>query len=387
MSFANEPGKYEEKVQRMQTAIKGGIPDRLPSLALTMTWGFGYSETNIEQVYHNREKHIQGATDFLKDIYMDSLFIPCLDFPYGFTEILNPPKPQYRINPDGFSMQHIENSPMEPDEYPKLAEDPRSFIANEILPRRYPALNEPYPKNYELLKKCYDEEMYFLETMMAGIDYVKNTYGTPCFSGGVHYVAPDMCFDFFRGFKGFILDIRRKQDKMKEALWALNDYEYAVKDNLVKKDAVQFIPLHVATYLNEKLYDEYYFPYLKAYCDKIIEKGGIPCLYLEGDWTCHLDSLKEFPKNSISIIVESGDMKHFKDTVGDHISIIGGMPCSKLRDCSVEESLDYAKKQIDILAPGGGYIFAVDKLLLSRNDINPENYKAVVEYIRDNCKY
>ena len=379
MAYANEAKDFKAKNKRLVTALRGGTPDRVPSLVQHMTWGFGYSKTNIEEVYTDRMRQIDGCTAFLKDIYTDANFIPCLDFPLGFNRILKPEKPQYRINPDGFSMQHVENSPMLPEEYGELAADPRAFIANVLLPRRYPLLNQPYPVNYELLKKVYDEEMYFIGSITAGVEYVKKTYGVPAFGSGVSYIAPDFCFDFLRGFKGLMIDIRRKTPHMKEAFAALNQYEIRNKLSRLKKDEIVFIPLHAATFMNEKNYQEFYWPYLKEYCEAIIARKAIPALYLEGDWTSHLESLLDFPAHTLCVMVENGDLAHFKKTVGGKISIVGGIPVIALRDCTPAESVDAAKRALDILAPGGGYIFSEDKILLSPADAAPENLKAVQE--------
>ena len=53
----------------------------------------------------------------------------------------------------------------------------------------------------------------------------------------------------------------------------------------------------------------------------------------------------------------------------------------------VTEVIDKAKELIDILAPGGQYIFALDKNLLKARDINPENLKAVLNFVKEYGKY
>ena len=387
MAFANRPEEYNEKLKRINTALRGGTPDRVPSLIQNMTWGFGYSKTNIPEVYKDRQKQIDGNTSFLKDIYTDANFMPCLDFPLEINDILKPEQPQYRINPDGCSMQHVENSPMLPEEYVELAKDPRAFIANVLLPRRYPILNSPYPQNYELLKKVYDAQMYFIGTIVAGAEYQKQVYGMPAFGIGVSYIAPDFCFDFLRGFKGLMIDIRRKVSGMKEAFDALNKYEIRNKLGQTKKDEIIFIPLHSATFMNAKTYDELYWPYLKEYCDAIIAKKAIPTIYLEGDWTMHAESLNDMAPHNVCAMIEKGDPAYFKKTIGKNVSLVGGIPTINLRDCTPEESIEVAKKALDIYAPGGGYIFSQDKILLSAADAAAENLIAVNEYVRDNGKY
>ena len=39
------------------------------------------------------------------------------------------------------------------------------------------------------------------------------------------------------------------------------------------------------------------------------------------------------------------------------------------------------------MAPGGNFIFIFDKFALNINDIKPENYVAVLEYVLENGKY
>ena len=35
------------------------------------------------------------------------------------------------------------------------------------------------------------------------------------------------------------------------------------------------------------------------------------------------------------------------------------------------------------MAPGGGYILSLDKYILNASDVNPENMRAVNEFVRD----
>ena len=48
-----------------------------------------------------------------------------------------------------------------------------------------------------------------------------------------------------------------------------------------------------------------------------------------------------------------------------------------------EECLDLAKGLIDDLAPGGGYIFSTNRAMIAPTDGNPENLKAVNEFVRE----
>jgi uroporphyrinogen-III decarboxylase len=59
------------------------------------------------------------------------------------------------------------------------------------------------------------------------------------------------------------------------------------------------------------------------------------------------------------------------------------MPLDMLAFATKEECTQYAKKILDDCAPGGGYIFATDKPLLSLSDAKPENLKAVLDLVKE----
>ena len=42
---------------------------------------------------------------------------------------------------------------------------------------------------------------------------------------------------------------------------------------------------------------------------------------------------------------------------------------------------------LDIMLPGGGYIFNFDKVPLTLGDVNLDNYAALAAYLRDNAKF
>ena len=58
-----------------------------------------------------------------------------------------------------------------------------------------------------------------------------------------------------------------------------------------------------------------------------------------------------------------------------------------LKTGTEQECLDKAKEIVDILAPGGKYIFTLDKNLLTIRDINPENLKTVLRFVKEYAVY
>ena len=49
--------------------------------------------------------------------------------------------------------------------------------------------------------------------------------------------------------------------------------------------------------------------------------------------------------------------------------------------------MDIAKGLIDDLAPGGGYVFTTNRVMLTEADGKAENLRAVTEFVADYGKY
>lgn len=384
MTYANLPQEYDAKLKRVYDAYNLCEPDRVPIVNLSITWGCSYSNIKIADVLHDKNKLCDTLTDYCKDLTTDLMMIGSLSTPLTLYEALKPDQPQYAITEDGFSTEHIECAVMTPEDYPLLIENPEKFIENIMLPRRYPVLNQPYPENYRQIQTAYDEVVNYLDKLVTGTQRVKDRFGVPVLAyNGPLYAPLDFLFDFFRGFKGIMLDIRRNPDYVIKACEKLLDYIIDVKLAQLQEGDMIFIPLHLATYLSVKQFEKFYWPTFKKLIDHIASKNAKSVVYLENDWTPYMDYFMEFPKGSVCAIIEYGDMKAFKQKYGDHISLMGGMPCEKLRYSTKSDCIDFTKQTIDDLAPGGGFLWTTDKILLSPNDVNIDNYKACIDTVRE----
>ena len=96
--------------------------------------------------------------------------------------------------------------------------------------------------------------------------------------------------------------------------------------------------------------------------------------------TCRATSPK--PGLFSNLATQTGERK-----TGQKIYHHGFYPLTLLQTGTKEQCLDKAKELLDILAPGGNYIFGFDKGALTLNNINLENYLAVMNYIGENAYY
>jgi uroporphyrinogen-III decarboxylase len=64
--------------------------------------------------------------------------------------------------------------------------------------------------------------------------------------------------------------------------------------------------------------------------------------------------------------------------------IRGNVPSSLLQVGTVQEVKDYCKKLIDICGKDGGFVLSPRS---STDEVNPENFKAMIEFTREYGRY
>ena len=287
-------------------------------------------------------------------------------------------------------IQHPEHCYMQPDEYDEYIKNPYDFFIEKIAPRQSKQIGKggAYRSRAVLMRQYAQMD----QNAMFGRAAAKlaNNYGfhvEPPRSTSITQPPFDMIADFARGFSQIPMDMRRCPEKLKEAMVATMPFllKWGVPGNINVLGAAK-IMTHMPGFLSTKQYEEFYLP---AYYDMhhiYAEQDIYIANFLEQDWTRFVDSLEDFPMGT-RFYMEQGDMKKFKDTLGKKHVLGGFYPLSILRSGTKEQCIDKAKEILDIMAPGGNYYFCWDKSALSLDDINVENYVAVMEYVRDNYKY
>lgn len=294
-----------------------------------------------------------------------------------------------QMSATGF-IQHPERSCMPPEDYDLFIQNPFDYVQENVTPktnRAYAKGNVYYAKAYaKALLSTIDQNAIFTK----GTDEIRDKYGLHAVPAGANAMGQppfDYLADFLRGFSQITLDIKRRPDKVLEALSAAMPYSIRMSKPAVPNIlGAMTIMTHMGVFLNNKDFEKFYFPTFNELCHINAERGVASHIFLEGDWTRFLDLLQELPMGT-RLYMEYGDPQAFKDKLGKKHVLGGFYPLSLLRTGTKQECIDKAKELIDILAPGGNYFFCFDKSALDITDINPENYVAVLEYVRDNGKY
>ncbi|MEG0378679.1 MAG: uroporphyrinogen decarboxylase family protein, partial [Eubacterium sp.] len=194
--------------------------------------------------------------------------------------------------------------------------------------------------------------------------------------------------DLLRSFTGISKDVRRHKEEVKGACEAL--LPLMVQKAMTappRMDQMVFMPLHMPPYLSERVFAELWWPTFKQMVEELVQEDYYLYIFFEGDWTRYYDYLQELPKGRILGRFEYADPVVIKEKLGKIMSVTGFFPITLLAQGSKEACIDKTKELMDILAPGGGYVFGFDKIATSVRDVKMENITAVNEYVRLNGKY
>ena len=364
---------YQKKYDAFQKAVNRQEGPYVPTAITNNGGGLFWAGKTAFDVAGDPEAYAKAITSFLDEMWVDANVLSGLTTTPRRDKVF--PTAENRLAADG-TLTHLQNPMMKPEEYDQLIENPKAFIANVLLPRKYPYLYESREKAREILKVYAEEQVNgFVGQMNYTHKYLTRVYGV------YNYVnmrcminTPlDHLFDYFRGFRGTLTDLRRQPDKVQAALDSIWEYQNAPK-TAVPYDAslgFPFQPCHIPAYLSPKQFRELYWPYEKKLIEWVSSAGGKIFLVMEGRWEKIMDCFLEVPKDSLVLAVDDDDIFKVHEVLGEHQIICGGLKLADTRLKKFDAIKDGIKRVIDTCAPGGGFIFSTDKGFLTPGDVNP----------------
>lgn len=376
---------YEEREKRYIQAVDLEQPDRVPhETRFGEYWAINYAGYPIKRsavdpkiMGEAMEKIAQDfATDTCPSLFSrNPLFYKSLKS-INFTE-----------SKTGI-MQHPEVSCMDRSEYDAFIKNPFGFIVDKILPRVYKALDSEGAGYGMSLVRAMNIQTDMTTPILMEAGRVSKKYGLPLTGAGLVEAPMDYISDMIRGFSEITMDIRRCPEKVAaaaEAVLPLMD-RLAAQLPAVKGKLIS-IPLHMPVFMREKDFAKLWWPTFKEMVERMAARGQYMRIYFEGDWTRYYDYLQDLPKGHILGAFEYMDPQLAKDKLGKTMCITAGYDVSLLQYGTKEKVIDEAKKLMDVLAPGGGYIFTVAKGITYPNDGTPENVRALYEFVESYGKY
>ncbi|MFA0815278.1 MAG: uroporphyrinogen decarboxylase family protein [Anaerofustis sp.] len=376
----------QERTQLFKDVYDGKIPKRVP-IEIWINWeaGIRYAGMDLKESQWNEEKYVEFYDKCCADFQTDKAPISRTLRPPQFYQILE--SKSFVMSKEG-NMQHPEISCLEVEEYDEFIADPYECMVTKLLPRLYPALDTQPMKAAMVLGKAF-KAYHDVNGKMAAVGaHMTEKYGFAQIAPGAGCEAPmDFLADLIRSFTNIVKDIRRVPDKVEAACEAvLPICEKTALSPISSNYARTFIPLHMAPFMNQAHFERFWWPTFMKLMKYIDDGGSKGFLFCEQDWMPKIDFLNELPIRQ-QLWFEYGDPALAKEKVGKNHIITGFYPATLLQTGTKQQCTDEAKRQIDILAPGGGYIFNLDKIIFSFTEQSAENLKAVIETVREYGKY
>ncbi len=380
------------RIQNFKNIITGqGNVDHIPHFGNFWSWKYydaGYKFSEALNDYGKMEKAILEFVDRYK---MDSIYETGWRNPIQVTGILGNSN-DYIINDETFSISIKDQSYMDDDDYEALAANPKKYLWETFLPKKFPLLkNDPNSEEFQTFLNKYLEFGGVLgkiggEIAGRGMATLADPNG-PADYWGFGY---ELLFCIMRGMKKLSIDLRRRSDAVDAACQAL-DETFAIPrlerglagpDGSNPEFLVDMNPVLLAhVILSQKQFERFYMPQINRVNRAVTEKDKLVYLFVEGSFERFWDYFRDLPEGHYAYHVELDDIFRSKEALPNMV-MAGGMPSNLLGSGTPEECVDYAKKLIDEI--GGNdhrFIFSEVKMVSFPKDCNRENLIAICDYL------
>jgi hypothetical protein len=380
------------RVKLVKDAVRmQGRPDKTPHMANFWSWPILDAGYKLSEATHNYDILEKCIVRFAKKYEFDLHIIYGTRNISRVTDLLGggfisiDDEKEMIVNKD----HRILNS----DEYDEFVEDVEKFVWSKALPREFKKFNsnltlDEFIEVAKEFKRFTDFRTHISKRLReeCGLPNAVADTTTPGLVTGFEYL-----FCYLTGIKGTSIDLRRKADKVKYVCQSLDESMLmpvvdAIMDGEQGSDPSRpfdyIITMMGSTVLSAKQFGELYWPAFKKLCDAIVAKDKMIYIFIEGDSKRFWEYFQELPKGHFAVGLEQDDPYEFRKAL-PNLAIIGGMDTSLLGGGTPDECVAAAQKAIDELGGDGGLILSQNKMISFRNDVKPENLKAVCDFVKD----
>ena len=194
-----------------------------------------------------------------------------------------------------------------------------------------------------------------------------------------------------RGIRGLALDMRRNPDDL---MACVNAYNAGIESSIQKVLASEEGPdndacfdlgimLLAHTVMSEAQWEKYYWPVLERLLDACALKKKSVRLTCEGALGRFFKYFEKYPKGVLTLNLDEDDVLEARKAL-PNACIAGGLTANMLGRGTKEDCINRLKFLYDEMdAKNGGFILTTDKFISYRNDANPENLKAVCDFVTE----
>lgn len=362
----------EQKQRVFKQAMSRQEPDYVPNLCFNGGASVAWAGKRIVDIITDPAAIVEAMTSVYEEMWIDVNLANACALTPRLEEAMTGCEIKY--GPNGVTVEHTPLSPLKATDYDAFIADPDWYINEVFIPQKFPQLYGNKEETKRVLKIYAEEQAYIFQLVSMINKVMLEKYGAASIMNMAERVEPplDMMFDYFRGFKGMLTDLRRQPAKVKAAIdkiWetrCLPAMQRPVMDTTLW--GVQ-MP-HIPAYLSPKQFDEYFWPHHKQQIERITNAGGKLWINLEGNWKHVWHHFLELPQDSMILHVDDDDIIEASKALGHHQIIMGGINLVETRSMPFDKIKDSIKRVIDTCAPGGGFLICTNKCWVSPGDVN-----------------
>jgi len=382
---------YSERLGRYVTAMRNGMPDRVPLRPFAAEAAARCAGFTCQEVTHDYRKAFEAIIRCSKDFEWDAV-VPNMVYVWtGLTEAIGLRYygvPGIHVAPD-VAFQYREppetDAFMKREEYDELIDDPVRFLFETWLPRvssDVSAKGQPtsYRNNLSFLKGGMAMLNYFT-AFGPQIERMRLECGTPASICGMLKAPLDILADKLRGYVALAFDLMEIPDKVLAACRALMPHLAYVA--LTSADPARLLPIPIwmhrgcVPFISRQHFDDIYWATLRPIFDALWAQGNQVLMYAEGKWDAHLERFAELPAGSMIFHIDRTDPAEARRVLGQKFCLSGGVPNAVLAFGSTSDVRQHCRTLIETIGADGGYL--MDASAIMQNDTTVENLKAMTD--------
>ncbi len=372
--------KLEERVGlfRMETAHQEA--PRVPLLSNFWSWKIADSKYKLSEALFNMDILRETMYSFQEKYNFDAHYETNWRNPLFLSRSMG--SESYTIDDERNGLSYVDQCFMAREDYDALIENPEKFFWSRYISTKYENAS------LENIQNTLGQFMQYLQFFGEVPAVLAQKYEVPPLAENALFHTMENLGCGMRGLKNLSLDIRRCPDKVEAAMNALDEYFMNVKKLYASqpgKSQTSIYDLSIVflahTLMSAKNFERFYIPFIKSIADYCESYDKTAFFFLEGDNTRLWDYFKDLPKDRFLLLMETDNIYDAKKYMGDVVALAGGIPSALLSTGTPAECVAEAKKAVDILGAGGGYVVSTEKMMSFRNDCRAENLKAVNDFL------
>lgn len=340
--------------ERIAAVVSLECPDRVPLAPLLDHWAAPYAGITNAVLMNDSEKRFNAVVKTARDFRWDMTFLA--DTANATLLKLGVPA---RIQlpgidlPENSTHQFDETGFMTEDDYDVLERDGLIALMSVLVPRIYPDMT--------------------MDKALTGIDQAGREMTEQAMKlrgegiePAVGFVIPGPAFDYFgsaRSVNKALVDLRKHPAKMKSAGKRYREDILGLAVSSVMQNGVRRVFIGMSrsspVFLSSKYFEEFVLPDLDCLIHGLIDEGITPVLHCDTNWSKFLHYFQRYPKARCILELDSfTDIFEAKDTLGDHMAIMGDVPSTLLAEGTRDQVREYCRGLIERVGRDGGFILS-----------------------------